>query len=138
MPGSTVAIARPVKATRTCPDLAAGQGLDVARHRRQPAQERLDAFQEGLAGRRQLDPRRVRLRRSAPRAVSSWAIAAAQRRLRHGQRLGGFAKMELPRHLAEVDEVPEFERDTDTPAASQGMKQVFPGYGKILVGFGHW
>ena len=92
------------------PGLSARERLDIARHRRQRPEQRLDAFQQSPAGRSQLD--------LAPRAVEQVHAqrrlqlrnAAGERRLRHGERLRRLAEMQLPRHLAEVNEVPEFER----------------------------
>ena len=92
-------------------DLAAGEGLKVGGNRRDGAENGLETFEQQFAGGRDLD--------TAARAIEKIGIergfelgdGAAEGGLRDHQRLGRFAKMELPRDLAEVNEVTELERE---------------------------
>ena len=105
---------------------AARERLDFATGGGEGAEDRLDAFGEGAAGGGEFDAAaRAHEKLGADGGLKLHDLAA-ERGLRDGERLGGFAEMELARDLEEVNEVAELVRELILARHHTRRNRYFP------------
>src|SRR4051794_24294781 len=91
--------------------LTADERVQFGGQRFERTQQWLDPFEQELAGGRDLDAASGAVEQVGIERGFELRNRATERGLGDREGLGGLPKMELPRDLAEVDEVAEFERE---------------------------
>lgn len=107
------------------PHLSFRDSMQLAAHRRQCPQYRLDPIQQRLPRSCQLHLSPRSHQQIHPQRRLQLGDLTAQRRLGHRQRLRRPTKMQLAGHLAKVNEVPQLKRILILTRQSQTPKQVF-------------